>query len=125
MSGAVAAERDLLRLLLQLDVEPEPATLVPDVLRHLAVVIDASTTHAELISTVADLATSTFTFDAASDRGSRVVGEVISRVYAEARPLHLESAQRDQRFRDVASVRDNHVDAVLCIPIVTWNARGL
>jgi hypothetical protein len=125
MSDVVSAERDLYRLLLQLEVDAEPADLLPEVLRLLACVIHASATHAEVISTIAEVETTSFSHDATNHGDATVLRELLARVYADGRALHLASARHDIRFRNVPTAQQHAVDAVLCMPFTTWNARGL
>jgi len=124
----LASERDFYRRLLDLGGQQELEPLLDEALALIVGVTGATTAYVELY----DDDTSTPRFwkgyrlsdrDVTKIRAS-ISGGIIARAISEGRTIETPSAQLDDRFADLGSVRQHEIQQVLCAPVGTQPPIG-
>ncbi len=118
----IARERDLYRRLLELGVHDEPESFLRGALTLLAELTSARRIYVELRDDDSPPVTwwAAEGFDAAQLEAIRgtISRGIIAESIATGRTVLTASALDDPRFRDLASVKAQEIESVLCVPII-------
>ncbi len=118
--GSEASERTFYRRLLELGAQQEIEPLLDEALALIVDVTGGTTAYLELYDEDTDQRFwrgHRLDADDLEAIRSSVSHGIIARAIAEGRTIETPSAQRDERFADLGSVRQHEIGAVLCAPI--------
>lgn len=87
----------------------------------LIVVIEATSAYVELAGEEAE----TTGFALARPHGAPISRGVIATASGESRAIVSPSALADPTLRELRSVREHRIEAVLCVPVAAWRVRGV
>ena len=120
--GRAALERDLYQKLLELRGSSEPRALVASILEQLVEVTEAQHGYLELYPSPDDLQPQwTISHGCSPDQVERIRGVtsrgIVAAALASGQTLHVPYASLDERFGTLPSVRNQRLEAVVCVPL--------
>jgi Nif-specific regulatory protein len=122
VDGRIGIERGLLELLLELRFASDPRKLLAAVLERLAFVTNAQRGYLEIFGAPSDARPNWTISHGCSPGDESEIKAVTSRgivaaALAAGTTLHVPYAALDERFSTLPSVRDQRLEAVLCVPL--------